>query len=115
MIEWDGYDLTENTWEEEGNVYSEKTIQDFVTAYKRQNRCKNLPTHKKMLLNNTYDPDTQLYYKPLKSLVRAVKTVTKTTTTVESSKKRARDLIEAETELVTISKPLKEVSSLHSI
>lgn len=66
MIEWEGYEKEDNTWEAQDNVHSKETIDAFVAAYKRQarppksNRVLNIKT--KILLKDTYDPDTQTYY-----------------------------------------------------
>ncbi|KAI9470479.1 MAG: hypothetical protein EXX96DRAFT_584475 [Benjaminiella poitrasii] len=65
LVEWEGYDLTENTWEEEVNIISEETIDTFITTYKEQNNIRSNTNinnlQKKLLLTNTYDPDTNAY------------------------------------------------------
>lgn len=140
LIEWDGYDLTDNTWEQESNVYSEKAINKFVTAYAKQYHKRAskalLNNDKKILLQNTYDPDTNTYFKsralpkvaslnPITTTTKAFSTATTTSiTTLASSSKRAsieiihqqrrsnkrlKESIESETESVLVSKPLNKV------
>lgn len=115
MIEWDGYDLKDNTWEEEGNIYSEETINAFHTACRRQFRTKFklstlTTTTRKLLLRSTYDPDTDTYTSQLKKV-----TTKNSETILADSKKRTRELIETETESVTVSKPVKEVKQYQYI
>ncbi|KAG2235423.1 hypothetical protein INT48_005773 [Thamnidium elegans] len=102
LIEWEGYDLKDNTWEEESNVYSSSAIDNFLTAMKKQMRGKVTSlatTKKKLLLRNTFDPDTGNYYPNT--------TAAQKTSRIEANK-RTREFIETETESVTVSKPIKE-------
>jgi hypothetical protein len=72
LVEWEGYGLTDNTWEEQSNIHSKDTINAFIQAYKRQSKAKKssiLSSTKKMLLKNTFDPDTQSYFPPPKAPV----------------------------------------------
>ncbi|KAI8357824.1 hypothetical protein BD560DRAFT_406273 [Blakeslea trispora] len=116
LIEWEGYDLKDNTWEQENNVYSEKAIKTFLSAYEAESKSLVKPTKvssKKILLSNTYDPDTDCYYQP-KSKSKSVLKVKTTgrslvSTALVTRKKRARENIESETESVLVSKPSKEV------
>lgn len=97
--------MTDNTWEDENNVYSTDAIKEFKAVSKQQFKksTKNPLTAKKVLLHNTFDPDTRQYTKNTK------KTIVKKQVIVQ---KRQRDLIETETESVTVSKPIKEVLNL---
>ncbi|KAI8062552.1 hypothetical protein BC940DRAFT_370146 [Gongronella butleri] len=61
LIEWEGYDETENTWEKEENLLgNEELIDVFVKAYKEEHPYGKLGELKyrqrKMLLENAYDP-----------------------------------------------------------
>lgn len=60
-------------------------------------------TKKKLLLRNTFDPDTGNYYPNT--------TAAQKTSRIEANK-RTREFIETETESVTVSKPIKEVCLL---
>ncbi|KAG2193130.1 hypothetical protein INT47_006430 [Mucor saturninus] len=105
LIEWEGYDLKDNTWEDESNVFSTEAIKEYKTASKRQNKSSRNPlASKKALLHNTFDPDTGTYTKKMSrpTIIKKAETV------VVQTQKRQRDLIETETESVTVSKPVKE-------
>ncbi|KAI8367857.1 hypothetical protein EDC96DRAFT_506313 [Choanephora cucurbitarum] len=116
LIEWEGYDLKDNTWEQENNVYSEKAIKTFLNAYDIESKAFVKPQKmppRKILLSNTYDPDTDCYYQP-KSKSRSLLKVKATGRGVISAalvtrKKRTREVIESETETVLMSKPSKEI------
>ncbi|KAL0145814.1 histone H3 methyltransferase Clr4 [Mucor lusitanicus] len=97
LVEWDGYALNENTWEQEHNVYSEQAIKDFYNTYRREKHlAKNFDLdslESKLLLINSYDPDTQLYTSTklpaIKSSVTSTKTTTTTTTTTTTANSKA--------------------------
>jgi hypothetical protein len=128
--------LTDNTWEEESNVYSETAINKFVSTcakqYHKRPSKSILKSQQKLLLHNTYDPDTNTYFKPrtqpnIAPATTTTKVISTTTTTslntLASSKrastgifhqqrrsnKRLKESIECETESVVVSKPLNEI------
>ncbi|KAG0741974.1 hypothetical protein G6F57_010015 [Rhizopus arrhizus] len=96
LIEWEGYDLVENTWERENNVYSPHSISKFIEDYCKESRCRRdlVPyINRKILLQNTYDPDTKQHYKPIKNVEQIT-----TVTTDAKDKKRVRDTPDCELE-----------------
>ncbi|RCI00067.1 hypothetical protein CU097_002558 [Rhizopus azygosporus] len=88
LIEWEGYGLKDNTWEREDNVYSSSSISAFIEDYCRQSHCRKdsiLYMNKKVLLYNTYDPDTKEFYNNPKNPGPVTSVVT------ENNRKRLRD------------------------
>lgn len=72
MIEWDGYELEANTWENEKNLLGNtELVKEFETTLQRENS--SIPdivtTTRKVLLQNTLDPDIQ---RPIVADARAV-------------------------------------------
>ncbi|CEP19018.1 hypothetical protein [Parasitella parasitica] len=134
LIEWAGYALTENTWEQEHNVYSLPAINRFYVTYRREKHLgKNFDLSdpdKKLLLYNSFDPDTQKHTPTRRTTSDVVQTsitstTTTTTTTIASKissskkttkliinppnrpKKRSRTSLESETNSVMVAKPVK--------
>ncbi|KAI7881181.1 SET domain-containing protein [Lichtheimia hyalospora FSU 10163] len=72
LIEWDGYELEANTWESEKNLLGNtELVKQFETTLQRENS--SIPdivtTTRKVLLQNTLDPDIQ---QPVVADARAV-------------------------------------------
>ncbi|CEJ01139.1 hypothetical protein RMCBS344292_15175 [Rhizopus microsporus] len=88
LIEWEGYGWKDNTWEREENVYSSSSISAFIEDYCRQSHCRKdsiLYMNKKILLYNTYDPDTKEFYNNPKNPGPVTSVIT------ENNSKRLRD------------------------
>ncbi|KAI8641720.1 hypothetical protein BD408DRAFT_417809 [Parasitella parasitica] len=136
LIEWAGYAITENTWEQEHNVYSLPAISRFYVAYRKEKHLsKNFDLsslEKKLLLCNSFDPDTQTHTPTtnassdlVQTSITSTTTTTTTTTTIASQissskkttkliinppsrpKKRSRASLESETNSVIVAKPVK--------
>ena len=108
--------MKDNTWEQENNVYSEKAIKTFLNAYDIESKTFIKPpktSSRKILLSNTYDPDTDCYYQPKSKSRSLLKMKTAGRSVISAAlvtrKKRTREVIESETETVLMSKPSKEV------
>ncbi|KAG1467323.1 hypothetical protein G6F56_004474 [Rhizopus delemar] len=94
LIEWEGYEETQNTWERENNVYSAGSISKFIDDYcKETNSSRDAAPYlnKKILLEETYDPDTKQIYKPT-NIQESVATVVAAT----NDGKRSRDMSDGE-------------------
>jgi hypothetical protein len=65
LIEWEGYHITDNTWEEEANVFSDDAINKFYNDYHKLSNI-NLRDAKELskqphLLHDSYDPDSKTF------------------------------------------------------
>lgn len=96
--------MKDNTWEREDNVYSSSSISAFIEDYCRQSHCRKdsiLYMNKKVLLYNTYDPDTKEFYNNPKNPGPVTSVVT------ENNRKRLRDSSDEESN--ELSNSTKEV------
>ncbi|KAI7898435.1 uncharacterized protein BX663DRAFT_524706 [Cokeromyces recurvatus] len=90
LVEWEGYDLTENTWEEEENIISAETIDQFLITYKEQNNIKQNACinniQGKIFLSGTYDPDINAYIPIKRTTATRPRTTDLSSTSISKAK-----------------------------